>query len=203
MTWIQTHSGRALDLLQPSINDVDLQDISWALSHLNRFVGHAGGYSVAEHSVLVAEEAGRMARARPVHSPKIEWAHRLAALLHDAHEAYIGDIPTPFKRAMGDTFVDRLGEIEETVLSAIVLKLAPRGARAQVREALRHRVVRDADLAVLARERDVIFEGRAPRDWPVLPTPAEVRLHGWPPLRAAGEWEAGVAEACERLEGLL
>lgn len=82
--WLQTRSGRAFPLVDPEPSDVHWPDIVYALAHTNRFGGHVGPYSVAQHSVLVAEQL------RP------EW--RAYGLLHDAHEAFIGDIPTPLKR---------------------------------------------------------------------------------------------------------
>lgn len=86
-TWLQTHSGIAFDLLEPRAEDVRLDDIALALSRINRFAGHThmAGYNVAQHSYLVMD-------LMPQHcSPHL----KLAALLHDAHEAYTGDITTP------------------------------------------------------------------------------------------------------------
>ena len=60
-----------------------IQHIAFRLSHINRFNGSVGAYSVAQHSVLVAEQL-------PDHL-------KLAGLLHDVSEAYIGDITRPLK----------------------------------------------------------------------------------------------------------
>ena len=86
--WLQTRSGRAFPLLDPVPLDVHWPDIIFALSHINRFGGHVGVYSVAQHSLLVANQL------RP------EW--RVYGLLHDAHEAFLGDIPTPLKKLLDD-----------------------------------------------------------------------------------------------------
>lgn len=89
--WIQTHSGRRFYPLDPRPEEVRLGDIAHALSRICRFSGHCTRfYSVAEHSLHVAlhvawEEAPP---ARPV---------VLAALLHDASEAYLCDLPRPIK----------------------------------------------------------------------------------------------------------
>ena len=74
-------------------NQIDIYDIAWALSQINRFVGHARRpYSVAEHSLLVADLAKIDGK-----SPAVQ----LACLLHDAHEAYTGDVGSPHKNAIG------------------------------------------------------------------------------------------------------
>lgn len=84
MSWIQTATGQCFDLAKPSPDQVNLPDIAHALGHLCRFNGHTYvPYSVARHSLLVAE--------------LVPAEHRLQALLHDAHEAYIGDMSTPLK----------------------------------------------------------------------------------------------------------
>lgn len=88
MTWIETRSGKRFDYDNPSPDSIDIDDIAYALSNLCRFTGHVRFFSVAEHSVLVA---GRVA-------PEL----RLAALLHDASEAYLGDIASPLKYLLPD-----------------------------------------------------------------------------------------------------
>jgi hypothetical protein len=84
--WIQTFTGRAFWPLDPRPEDVEIGDIAHALAHLCRYGGHTRRFYSAEHCVL-------MARAI---SPK----HRLWALLHDASEAYLVDLPRPIKRAI-------------------------------------------------------------------------------------------------------
>lgn len=87
--WIQTQSGRMFFPADPRIEDVCIEDIGSALSMICRFNGHTREfYSVAEHSVHVSgicEAEGREAA--------------LWGLLHDAAEAYLGDVTSPLKRA--------------------------------------------------------------------------------------------------------
>lgn len=87
--YITTVSGLQFRSLSPS-GQFDRTDISHALSMICRYLGHVREfYSVAEHSVLVSILAEQ--RGEPL-------VVRQCALLHDAHEAYCGDFPSPFKR---------------------------------------------------------------------------------------------------------
>ncbi len=91
--WVQTASGRKFPLFGPSPEDVLIVDIGHALSRLPRFNGHTIGpepWTVAAHSLLVESLMPTAA------GPDL----RLAALLHDAHEAYIGDMVSPLKAAL-------------------------------------------------------------------------------------------------------
>lgn len=93
--WFQTHTGKLVDVRNPTPDMVDLEDIAHALSMICRFAGHVREfYSVAEHSVLVA-----MLGNRHDLSPEFN----LALLLHDAAETYIGDIISPVKRILAPT----------------------------------------------------------------------------------------------------
>lgn len=84
--WMQTHSGKQFWPGDPRASDVDIGDIAHALSQICRFNGHSKlFYSVAEHSVNVCAL---------VDDPAL----KLHALLHDAHEAYLGDLISPIKR---------------------------------------------------------------------------------------------------------
>lgn len=85
-----TFSGAEFDPYEPTADVIDIRDIAAALSNINRFIGHTEyPYSVAQHSVLVA----RMVPAPVLTPPTLT----LAALLHDAHEAYLGDMSAPLK----------------------------------------------------------------------------------------------------------
>jgi hypothetical protein len=82
-------SGLVIDLEDFKPKDVVLEDIMHALSHLCRWGGHCQRfYSVAQHSVLTARRVLDMTGA-----PLIA----LSALLHDASEAYLIDLPRPVK----------------------------------------------------------------------------------------------------------
>ena len=98
---ISTGSGRFFDLLRPEEYDYDIEEIAGALSNLCRYTGHVNRfYSVAEHSVLVS-------RLLP---DKLA----LAGLLHDASEAFVGDVSSPLKRLLPE-----YRKIEENIQEAI------------------------------------------------------------------------------------
>jgi len=80
--WITTYTGKRFHYLDPQPEEIDIVDIAHALSLTCRFGGHCKEfYSVAEHSIRVAEIV-----------PK---EFQLLALLHDAGEAYTGDVQSP------------------------------------------------------------------------------------------------------------
>lgn len=83
---IKTHSGQWFDYDNPTVN---LGDIAHALAFTCRYGGHIPVfYSVAEHSLVVSHQLERVYG---------DSALALSGLLHDAHEAYIGDVVGPFK----------------------------------------------------------------------------------------------------------
>lgn len=90
--WMETVSGRRIDILSPDPQQICIDDVAWALSRLPRFCGHSIEtlpLTVASHSIWVGiylwEKFG---------------SHLIAlhGLLHDAHEAFMGDIPFPIKQ---------------------------------------------------------------------------------------------------------
>src|SRR5690348_16971168 len=87
--YLQTVSGRWVNPFDPDPEQLDIGDIARALANICRFGGHARAfYSVAQHSVIVSrlvEERGGGAE------------DAFAALMHDATEAYLGDMPHPIK----------------------------------------------------------------------------------------------------------
>lgn len=98
---ITTVSGRFFDLLAPEDYEYDIEEIAHALSNLCRYTGHVNRfYSVAEHSVLV--------------SRLVPSELALCALLHDASEAFIGDVSSPLKKLL-----PAYGEIEERIQRSI------------------------------------------------------------------------------------
>ncbi|KKM07785.1 hypothetical protein LCGC14_1730500, partial [marine sediment metagenome] len=86
-----TYSGRKISILYPGVEDINIEDIAHALSLQCRYNGHCNKfYSVAEHSILAA----RMFKAR--YGIKFE-CDFIYTLMHDAAEAYVGDLISPVK----------------------------------------------------------------------------------------------------------
>jgi 5'-deoxynucleotidase YfbR-like HD superfamily hydrolase len=106
-------SGRRLDLLDPSPLDVEIEDIAHGLARVARWNGQTSGpniFSVAQHTLLVEAMARRRA--------DLDRRARRAILLHDAPEYVIGDMITPFKAVIGDSY----RAVEQRLLTAIHLR---------------------------------------------------------------------------------
>lgn len=86
----QTYSGAFFDFQDPegTIDAIPFYDIAYALGNIPRFGGHAYRWSVLQHSVLVAHLC-----PAPL---------KRAGLMHDAHEAFVGDVQTPMKQLLPD-----------------------------------------------------------------------------------------------------
>ncbi len=97
--WFQTFTGKRFYVTDPDPDDVDIRDIAHALSMICRFGGHTREfYSVAQHSVLCSWIVEDWAREKG----KDDAYLRLCTLLHDASEAYLGDVVRPLKMGLLD-----------------------------------------------------------------------------------------------------
>ena len=133
--WLGTVSGKRIDLLDPDPNQICIEDIAHALSRIPRFGGHLEReWSIGDHSLLVADLV-----AKP---------YKLQALLHDATEAYICDIPSPLKQLLGEPYAkiearlaNAIGEAFGVDLTNLptVIKQADRVALMSEREAFQPR----------------------------------------------------------------
>ena len=111
--FLETVSGKMINVLNPDPADIDIKDISWSLSRMPRFCGATIPYipySVGQHSIQVMKELSQ-------HGPRI----MMLGLLHDSAEYLISDIPSPVKHIPG--FREKIVEIEENILAAILKAL--------------------------------------------------------------------------------
>lgn len=128
--FIETWSGLDLYMPDPDPESILITDIAHALSQVCRFAGHVDRfYSVAEHSIHV--------------SYAVPPEHALQALLHDATEAYLCDIPTPFKR-----MIPQYAVLEDNLWTVIAKKF---GVPVEL-----HETVKFADRMLLLSERDAL-----------------------------------------------
>lgn len=92
MSYITTYTGKHFDPTAPDASLFDIRDIAHALSLTCRGNGHVKTFfSVGQHCINCALEAELRG-----YSPKVV----LACLLHDASEAYMSDVPRPFKASL-------------------------------------------------------------------------------------------------------
>lgn len=153
--YIHTFSGIAFDLLNPKPEMILIEDIAHSLSLINRYNGAAlFPYSVAQHSLYVAS--------------LLSEELRLHGLLHDAAEAYIGDMVSPLKIIMSQY------KLIEAKISKVVADMFglvyPEPWE-----------VKKADLAMLSAERDqVLLPSYGPwyKDFPA-PAPITIEVMPW------------------------
>ncbi len=134
---IRCDSGLYFDLANPSVFAVNINDIASALSKICRFGGHCRTfYSVAEHSCHAAQIA--LDDDQPMECV-------VAVFLHDATEAYVGDMVKPLK-----DMLPGFKEVEKRVANAI-------GECFGIDFDKWHSVIREIDLAMLIAERRELF----------------------------------------------
>jgi hypothetical protein len=150
----------------PDPEQIELGDIARALANLCRFGGHCRPfYSVAQHCVIVSElieQDGGSAE------------HAMAGLMHDAPEAYLGDLPHPIKHR------SELGAAFRAAEEPLDLAIRARFAITDVPAS-----VKLVDRALLATERRAFSSEMW--EWPELAgvEPLELQLRAWPPDEAA------------------
>lgn len=196
MTWLLTHAGREHHLAGTSAKHPDnvpsLAEIAHALSYINRFTGHAcRAYSVAEHSLLVADIAHALGASKE---------GELCALLHDAHECICGDVASPIKQVLGSVWREFEDLHEQHLRFHFGLQEAYQEHGAMVKQ---------CDLIALATERrDLLtFDAETHLPWPVLDTHGQ-RIYAWSQttlmapsqvLRTPREWAQKLIKRAEAL----
>src|SRR4051812_9411412 len=139
---MQTFTGKRYYPLDPRPEDIDPVDIAHALSQLCRYGGHVDRfYSVAEHCLLL--------------SYTVDPENALHALLHDATEAYVVDVPRPVKQ-----YLSNYKDLEGAVWEAIATRFGIKGGRLPAQ-------VTDHDNRILLNERRALFSNAEVGAWSV------------------------------------
>lgn len=156
--WMETFGGKSINPWHVRKEDVDIRAIAHSLSLTCRYGGHCREfYSVADHSIRVAYI--------------VECKYKLAALLHDAGEAYIGDVIRPIKYNL---LV--VQEADERALK-VVMDVFGVDYSEEVREA-----VKQADNIVGATEgRDLMYHVE---EWGKLPEPLKDKIRPMSSIKA-------------------
>lgn len=146
---VQTYTGKYVDILDPDPSQICIEDIAHSLSLINRFNGHSiVPYSVGRHSIEVSKHFT---------DPK----ERLIGLMHDAAEAYMGDIPKPIKKDFrilidpdnscnGDAYAEIWRT--ETTLLLFILKVL------NISDDIKWSKIWEADLFELFREKTLFMK---------------------------------------------
>lgn len=180
--WMQTFTGRAFYPLAPRPEDIDPLDIAHSLSMQCRYNGHVQRfYSVAEHCVLMSDWI--LLNVGPGRADDLA----LWALLHDAPEAYVGDMVRPLKVNMPD-FCDA----DDRVMLAVAHRFNLLGGAVRRLPDFTLGLtlppfVKEVDTRILLDERAALLS-TPPGEWSLGDAqPLGVTIHGWSPDVA--KWE--------------
>lgn len=171
--WIETRSGESVSLIAPGENMIHLEDIAHGLAHTCRFGGQcAQFYSVAEHSIIVANHY-----AETITDDFFNARTMFAMIMHDAAEAYIGDVTSPLKALLPD-----YRQIEARISAAIASRFDVDQSPYTTAQ------IERCDRQVLALEKIKVM--RSSRDWSMLTgvIPATISPMFYPPELAASEF---------------
>lgn len=167
--WFITVSGGIAFIRSPELSSISIEDIGVALSRICRFGGHLRAdvpfYSVAQHSVIVSKNV-----CQPLCKQ---------ALLHDASEAYLGDVIRPLKREISGLYstIERDWEREIGQRFGLGDRLADG-----------HPDIKAADIRALMTERRDLVNKSGPLHWPDRVAPFRERIVPLSPVEAADEF---------------
>lgn len=155
--WVQSASNTVVSFRNPDPSAFDINDIALALSRQPRYNGHGRFfYSVAQHSIYAAMLASKDAK--------------IYALMHDAHEAYTGDIPGPLKELLGQRVLRVESKLENAIYRGLGINPDP---NTQIQDE-----VNSIDKSLLEPECAALFTKRMWKINGVLP--AKIPVNEWP-----------------------
>ena len=169
--WMSTFSGIKFWPVDPRSEDIHIVDIAHALSMSCRYNGHTHFlYSVAQHSWHMSYEVSE--------------ENALWALLHDASEAYISDIPSPLKPSLTNYY-----EIEDAVMKQVCIKFGlPIEMPAEVK---------DVDRRILADEKKQVLLHHH-NDWAMDIEPLGITIPEMTPKEAKRRFLSRFVELTEK-----
>ena len=168
-----TRAGASLDIASLSPDDIVWSDIATSLSKLCRWNGHCKGfYSVAQHCCMAHDWIRDHSRL-----PEL----CVYGLLHDAHEAFVGDIIYPVKQLLGPELQLLVNGIDSSIY---------RAARLEPPDELTRKFVKSVDRSLLVFEAGQLLEQTDPvLEWmDDFDIDEFGRIEPWSMKRAADEW---------------
>lgn len=191
-TVIQTATGGSFDIMNPRPEDIKIADIAVSMTNQIRFTGHTcfPGINLADHSLRVVEVCRRWG----LHRTALDYA-----LIHDVHEAYVGDNASPWKRAVAEAVLLATGveyspikDLEHDIDHAVFQRFDVWPC------SLEKRLVKEADTKALLMERDMCME-ESNIDWGIVDPEPEMKAI-WPrnPLEVWTEFKEELVKLAER-----
>ena len=181
--YLETVTGKVVNVIEPSPEQICIDDIGWGLSRMPRFCGHTITqipYNVAQHSVFVAEEVKNIFKnlehgledypeLQPflneileLHSAKVEpFRTIILAALHDASEIYTGDIPSPVKQIPELRVI--IKKVEHNLMAAIY-----EAFNLSEPTELQEKIIKHADKIAQKIEAHAFMQSRG-NHWPNMP----------------------------------
>lgn len=155
--WIETFTGKQFDLLDTTPEMICIEDIAHSLSGYPRFTMHTRyPYPVAQHTILGSYLV-----------PKV---HALRFLLHDASEAYLGDMSRPLKHftSIGESY----RKVEKPLQRMIYAKFGIYGPDPEI--------IHDIDTQMLYAEKAALMHGvKWQHKWSKDEKAANVKIEEW------------------------
>lgn len=198
---LETVTGQLVDVENPDPKTINVEDIAWGLSRISRFCGHTITvipYNVAQHSVFVANEVDKflndhtlVAHLKIPDDVWMMWVTAmgvsrnlvLKALIHDAAEVYLGDLPSPIKQI--PELKPVIKRIEAGLMTAVysALDVPPPSEHEE-------KIIKYADKIAQKIEAHAFMPSRG-RHWPNMPEVSLERLQLFePPLSSLDSYKA-------------
>ena len=179
--YLETVTGKVVNVIEPSPDQICIDDIAWGLSRMPRFCGHTITeipYNVAQHSVFVAREVRNIFNdVDLINYPELKHLQKeisdlhlsstepyqtiILAALHDGSEIYTGDIPSPVKQIPELRTIVK--KVEHNLMSAIY-----QAFRLQDPSELQEKIIKHADRIAQKIEAHAFMQSRG-NHWPNMP----------------------------------